>query len=134
MVEALKHIPNSIDFKDLKVQAKENIRYKRVVETEAQKELKHFKKYTKDTWFFLTKLHLKKVNFVINDNYSLPTESIIQSEIFLKQLEKYINIDATVAVLSAFPVFLFDYYGYEYISTLLELFIQIHLHFLNINN
>lgn len=119
MVEALKHIPTSTDFKDLKVLAKENIRYKNIVNSEAENKLKHIKKYTKEIWVSLIELHLKKVNFITNDDYMLPTENVVQSEIFLKQLEKYINVDATVAVLSAFPVFLFDYYGYKSILNLL---------------
>ena len=63
-------------------------------------------------------IHLKKVNFVVDDNYVVPIKNIPQLKIFLKQLDKYINVDSTVAVLSAFPVFLFDYYGYGSISNL----------------
>ncbi len=59
------------------------------------------------------------MNHVVNDDYSLPTVVIPQNEVFFKQLEKYINVDSTVAVLSSFPVFLFDYYGYKYICQLL---------------
>ena len=120
MVEALKHIPASIeDFKDLKVPAKTNVRYKKIVGIEAQKELKQLNKYTKKTWTLLIDLHLKKMNFIVKDKYVLPTENTTQFDLFLKQLEKYITIDATVAVLSAFPIFLFDYYGYKYISNLI---------------
>ena len=121
MVEALKHIPNHIDFKDLKVAAKANIRYKQLVNSEAQNELKQLKKYTKATWILLIELHLKKMNFITDDRYILPTKNKAQIDLFLKQLEKYIAVDATVAVLSAFPIFLFDYYGYNRISKLLSI-------------
>ncbi len=119
MVEALKHIPNHINFKDLKVPAKANIQYKKIVNSEAKNELKQLKKYTKETWVSLIAIHLKKMNFVIEDDYSLPSKNKTQFDLFLKQLEKYIEVDATVAVLSAFPIFLFDYYGAEYVSNLM---------------
>ena len=121
MVEALKHIPNAKDFKDLKVTAKTNIRYKQLVNSEAKNELKQLNKYTKTIWVFLIELHLKKMNFIMDDHYMLPTENKTQFNLFLKQLEKYIAVDATVAVLSAFPIFLFDYYGYKSISKLLSI-------------
>lgn len=120
MVEALKHIPISINFKDLKVAAKSNIRYKQLVNSDAKKELIQFKKYTEDIWISLIELHLKKMHFITDNQYIIPTENKAQLKIFLKQLEKYINVDATVAVLSAFPIFLFDYYGYKHISNLLQ--------------
>ena len=54
------------------------------------------------------------------DSYSLSSKNQPQFDLFLKQLEKYIEIDNVVAVLSAFPIFLFDYYGYSFISELIE--------------
>jgi hypothetical protein len=119
MVEALKHISDPSEFKKLKIKAKENIGYKNVVSEECKKELINLTAYTKDTWVQLIELHLKKMNHIVTEDYSLPKESISQDDIFSNQLNKYINIDATVAVLSSFPVFLFDYYGHKYISELL---------------
>ncbi len=120
MIEALKHYSDSIDFQHLTVKAKENIRYKKMVGDQAKNELKQIKKYTKAIWVQLIEIHLKKMNFIINDVFELPANQISQIDIFLKQLEKFIRRDARVAVLSAFPVFLFDYYGYKYISNLLS--------------
>lgn len=119
MVESLKHFSPKIDFKELKVKAKENIKYKQIVGYEAKNELKQITKYTKKIWIQLIELHLKKVNFITNEDYSLPMENISQDDIFSNQLDKYINNDSTVAILSSFPVFLFEYYGYGYISRLL---------------
>lgn len=120
MVEALKHFSDSIDFKELKIESKENIKYKQVVNDESKNELQQFSKYTKDTWIELIELHLKKMNFVVNDDFILPKDSIAQIEIFLNQLNKYIKIDSTVAILSAFPIFLFDYYGHDVINELIQ--------------
>lgn len=120
MIESLRHYSELIDFKNLKVSAKENIRYKQIVNNEAKNELKQVKKYTKRIWIELIELHLKKMNYIVNDYYSLPPNNISQETIFLNQLEKFIKIDSTIAVLCAFPVFLFDYYGPRYINNLFE--------------
>jgi len=71
----------------------------------------------KSKWIQIIIEHLKKMNYIVNDNYTIPTSIIPQIEIFVKQLEKHINIDETVAVLSAFPIFIFDYYGFEKFRT-----------------
>lgn len=120
MAEAIKHYSESISFNELKVKAKENIKYKQIVHCEAQNELKQITKYTKQIWIKLIELHLKKMNYITNGTDSLPTECISQIDIFEKQLEKYINIDSTVAVLSSFPIFIFDYYGYAFILKLIS--------------
>jgi len=120
MVEALKHFSESINFDTLKVKAKENIKYKDLVNKEAQKELKQIKKYTKEIWIQLIDLHLKKMNFIIEKDFSFPNKNFSQDEIFSKQLEDYINVDFTVSVLSSFPIFLLDYYGKKYILNLMK--------------
>lgn len=115
MVESLKHLSNKIDFKLLKVNAKENIKYKKVVGDECDNEYLQFTKYTKETWRVLVENHLKKMNYIINDQFIFPNENYSQNIIFKNQREKYIKIDSTVAVLSGFPIFIFDYYGSEHI-------------------
>ena len=64
--------------------------------------------------------HLKKMNNVVNNSYEFPDEIIDQLTIFNKQIEKHINIDKTVAVLSSFPIFLHDYYGNEDLKKRIE--------------
>ena len=120
MVESIKHYSELIDFKELKVDAKKNIKYKNIVHNVCKKEFLHFHLYTQKIWSQLIELHLKKMNYITNGNYILPTENSSQNDIFSKQLEKYINIDSTIAVLSSFPIFLFDYYGYNYIFKILS--------------
>ena len=120
MVEALKHISSAINFKELKFEVKKGKEYKKIVNQSCDKEYTDFNKYNKDIWVKLVEMHLKKMNFIVNNNFSIPNDIISQDEIFLKQLEKYIHIDATIAVLSAFPVFIFDYYGYDIVSKLIK--------------
>lgn len=120
MVEALKHICDYNTFKDLKVECKQNITYKNIVHTTAIKELSRIKSYSTDIWKLLINAHLKKMNYIVIDSYSLPEYLIPQITLFSKQLDKYILVDSTVAVLSAFPIFLFDYYGVAEIKKRIE--------------
>ena len=90
MVEALKHIPSNLEnFKTLKVQAKENIKYKQLVNNEARKEMKQINKYTSEIWGQLLELHLSKLNFLINNDYTIPKQQILQLKIFYEnEMEK----------------------------------------------
>ena len=120
MVEALKHISSKIDFEKLKVPAKINIKYKALVGTQSANHLKNLNGLTEENWKELIQMHLKKMNFIVNDSFALPASIISQFEIFNNQLTKYIRVDSTIAVLSAFPIFIFDYYGYEKILEILK--------------
>jgi hypothetical protein len=120
MVEALKHFSSTIDFKNLEVKAKENINYKKIANINCDTKYRDFNQYNKNTWIELIELHLKKMNFIITNDFSVPKNNIPQIDIFLKQLEKYINVNSTIAVLSAFPIFLFDYYGFQTIDDLIQ--------------
>lgn len=120
MVESLKHISDYDSFKDLKVNCKENIKYKNLVSENCLKELVHFNKYSTETWKKLIRTHLMKMNYVVNDSFVLPDIIVLQIKIFECQMEKYINIDSTVSVLNAFPIFLHDYYGNVRIKELIE--------------
>jgi hypothetical protein len=111
MVEALIHISPSINFENLKVPCKTNINYKGIVAADGEDHYKHFTQLSKQDWRKLIEIHLKKMNSIVNGNYTLPSGLISQLEIFNNQLVKFINIDSTVAVLSGFPVFISDYYG-----------------------
>lgn len=116
MIEALKHIENFDTFEELKAPCKKNVDYKRVVRQNGLENLKHIIHYDFKKWRILIDAHLKKMNKIVNDSYNFPSSIIDQLTIFEKQLKKHINIDQTVAVLSAFPVFLLDYYGIEELS------------------
>jgi len=120
MVEALKHIENFDTFEELKVKCKENIDYKKVVRQKGLVQLKQIIHYDFQQWKELIDIHLKKMNYIANDLFVFPSEIIDQLTIFNKQLEKYVNINQTVAVLSSFPVFLHDYYGNEDLKKRIE--------------
>ena len=108
MVEAIKHLKTGIDFKN--VIAESNSNYKQVVSKNCDHKLKDLSNLTKENWNFIIKEHSKKANFIVNDNFEFPNKIIEQIKIFENQKEKYINVNNKVAVLSAFPLFLLDYY------------------------
>lgn len=120
MVEAIKHISEAIDFKELAVNAKENINYKKIVSEECKSSLKDLTSLTYVNWLEIIQLHLKKMNYIVNGDFTIPKEHISQLEIFTNQLNKYLNANSTVSVLSAFPIFLFDYYGFKKIDELIR--------------
>jgi hypothetical protein len=120
MVEALKHIENFDTFKDLKVACGDFENYKKIVSDNCIESFKHFHLYDLNAWKMIIDTHLKKMNKVVNNSYEFPDEIIDQLTIFNKQIEKHINIDKTVAVLSSFPIFLHDYYGNEDLKKRIE--------------
>ena len=99
MSEALRHIADS--FKDLSVPCKTNIHYKNIVPANCHKEYIDIKKYNLDT----------KMNYIAFDEFEFLQQIVEQGYIFSKQLEKYINPKFEVSVLSAFPIFIYDYFG-----------------------
>lgn len=120
MVEALKHIEEYNTFKELKIASADFKNYKKIVSDNCIEHLKHFHLYDIETWNTVVETHLKKMNDLVNDTFTFPDAIIDQLTIFRKQLEKHINIYKTVAVLSAFPIFLHDYYGNEELRKRIE--------------
>lgn len=119
MIEAIKHLSPTIDFKNLKVPATVNINYKSLVASVGSNHLKNLNSLTESNWKELIEIHLKKMNFIVNNSFTLPSSIKSQLEIFNNQLTKYIQVDSTVAVLSAFPIFIYDYYGHNNTMNLL---------------
>ena len=109
MVEAIRHLKNGIDFKNT-VEAS-TPHYKAIASSNCDNDYKDFRKFTTTTWHYLIDQHCKKANFIVHDSFEFPTQSIGQLQLLAKQKEKYINRYQKVAVLSAFPLFIVDYYG-----------------------
>ena len=95
--------------------------YKKVSASECQPQLTNINKYTKEVWQELIRAHVSKMNYLVNDVFDLPIQIELQTVIFSKQLEKHINHKCPkVAVLSAFPIYVLDYYGVETLKNKLE--------------
>lgn len=131
MLEAIRHYKDMQSFKELTVKCKRancpykeecdeveaclnEPRYKNVSASECLPQLTNINKYTKEVWQELIRAHVSKMNYLVHDVFELPIEVETQSVIFSKQLEKHINHKCPkVAVLSAFPIYVLDYYGVE---------------------
>ena len=134
MVEAIKHFRDKDSFMDLAVKCKRtncpnmecNIKdqcisephYKEVVPTDCNLDVA--KLDTTEKWKILIDNHLCKGNLILTGNYSRPVHLLLQTEIFERQRNKYISQPCpVVAVLSAFPLFLQDYYGVSALNDML---------------
>ena len=109
MVEAIKHLKEDVSFKDVVVTSSKG--YKEVSSINSDKIYMHLNKLTEENWDKIIEEHCKKANFIVNNKFIFPEKIIEQITIFLKQKEKYIDRENKVSVLSAFPIFLLDYYG-----------------------
>ena len=70
-------------------------------------------KEIKQNWEYLKEMNVGKANYLCKGKNTMPAskEDILQDKIFNSQLEQYVNTeDCKVAVLNAFPIFLFDYF------------------------
>ena len=66
----------------------------------------------KQNWRHLIVMNVSKSNYICNDKNEIPDEADNQKDIFDNQLSKYIEAeDCKVAILNAFPIFLFEYFG-----------------------
>lgn len=114
MVEAIRHLEEGVEFKDVAVDAKiKGAEYKL---QSACSDYQHLKKLQKADWDYINTEHYKKANFIVHNQWILPTNKedlarLNQMCIFDSQLEKYIQPHQKVAVLSAFPFFIIEYFG-----------------------
>ena len=131
MVEAIRHFKDLESFKSLTVKCKrkncpykdecldkdrclKEPHYKTVATVDSKPQLSNVNSYTEAVWKELIAAHLCKANALVNDAFTLPTSLIPQDAIFSKQLEKHIcHKCPEVAVLSAFPLYVLDYFGCE---------------------
>jgi hypothetical protein len=63
-------------------------------------------------WILLINQHSAKANYICSGHCCLPEdkETVSQQKVFEAQLSKYLAIDDSVAILNAFPLFLFEFF------------------------
>ncbi len=131
MVEAIRHYKDMDSFRVLTVKCKgrnccymedcedrdtciNEPHYKTLVQNDSRIQLSNINAYTRGVWKELITAHLCKMNDLVTNVFELPDKLQTQTAIFNKQLEKYIDHRCPrVAVLSALPLFVLDYYGAE---------------------
>ncbi len=135
MVEALRHYTDRESFKELTVKCKrgncpnlnacadketclKEPHYKQIVTETSDPQLSNINKYTHSTWKELITAHLCKMNYLVHGTFDFPKNRCSQKDIFSKQKEKHIDYRCPhVVVLSAFPIYVLDYYGCEKLLT-----------------
>lgn len=66
----------------------------------------------RNNWQYLVTMNVSKANYICNGKNELPNEVDCQKDIFHNQLSKYvITEECQVAILNAFPIFLYEYFG-----------------------
>lgn len=71
----------------------------------------------KTNWLYLVTMNTSKAHYICNDKNELPEEVNSQKEIYDNQLAKYVDTEeCMVAILNAFPLFLFDYFGRKIVN------------------
>lgn len=111
MVEALKHLNREVSFYSVCVDIDKNAKYKRLAHENCNVVSSAYAQLTEKHWKYIISEHCKKLNYLILGSFDLPIEYFSQEVILNHQLEKHIMPNNQVAVLSAFPVFIADYYG-----------------------
>ena len=69
-------------------------------------------KVIKQNWEHIKNMNIKKANLICTGNYAIPSDksTISQRKIFEGQMNKYVTPHNQIAILNAFPLFLFEYF------------------------
>lgn len=135
MVESIRYFKNPLpdnDYKDYTVEASIDGAFKALVNDEAYYKNLDFICFginnksaalkiprepekinnIKGNWITVKEINVKKAYFICTGSYSVPQEisAISQQHIFDNQLNKYVNKNRRIAILNAFPLFLYEYY------------------------
>jgi len=126
MVEALKHVPVDRSIfqalcVDIVDEEPNTSNYKGLAHCEGDRCFRDFTNLSYESWKCLLAEHCKKANFIVYDQFVLPSTSVpTQVGIFKNELEKHIRPRKQVAVLSGFPLYLAEYFGIAWLTDLLQ--------------
>ncbi len=110
MVESLKHLNHSMSFEECVVSADiTGKEYKRLVSEETA--FQDLRNITEEDWRFIIQENMKKAELVATGRYNLPAVLPDQVSLLAGQLQRYRTRSGNVAVLSAFPLLLHEYFG-----------------------
>lgn len=121
MVEAIKHLPDDVDFSSVTISCKnkkiscgkDQISYKEHVAKTGNKKYKDISKIDHKDWKYIINEHCCKLSFLMDQGFNFPHKNYDQISIFHKQQDKHIKTKKEVSVLSSFPIFILDYYGVD---------------------
>lgn len=118
MVEAVKHIHPAADFQKVFAEISDNATYKSAVSQACHPDYTHLHELSELCWNTINRQHCMKAASLVAGEFLLPARLMSQMEIFTSQLETHIRPSQRVAVLSAFPLLLLDYYGIDQLALL----------------
>lgn len=120
MVEAIRHLRDDVPFKNTTAKCKAKIGYKRISHDEGDPVYQDMSRLGIDHWNKIIGENCKKLNYLMVGSFTFPEKYFDQQQIFARQLERHITPNEEVAVLSAFPIFVLDYYGCAKMAAMLN--------------
>jgi hypothetical protein len=114
MVEAFKHIKRATNFRETTYEITKGKKYKNHVDSST--DFPDIRKFNKSSWNYIILENCKKANLLVRGVYRKPSfrkvlENLKQEKIFDGQRKHHIIPHGQVAVLSAFPFFIIEYFG-----------------------
>ena len=115
MIEALIEVPKDEDFLSRCKIVVEDFRSYKKQTCELYASATDFSRYTQTTWKKLCQHNIKKANFIISQNYVLPSYNVFTTKCRQLDIFKYQKIlllnENKVYIISAIPLFLVEYFG-----------------------
>ena len=122
MVEAVKDSASEkfLCDKQRTILVEDSKNYKNTVHTKIGSPLKYFPKYTTTIWQRIIKQNLQQSSWILYDNDVMPdidtAKQMSQSDIYQAEYNKYVTKQNRIAILSAFPFFVMEYFPKEFIQ------------------
>ena len=122
MVEALKDSASKhfLSNENRTIMLNDSIKYKNIVHNKLECTLKNITEYTSIIWQRIIKQNLQQAYWILYDKDAFPdinvAKQMSQSSIYNAEYTKYIKKQNRIAVLSAFPFFIIDYFPQEFIQ------------------
>lgn len=122
MIEALKDSAseNFLSNKNRTIMFIDSIKYKNIVHNKIEPTLRNINEYTSIIWQRIIKQNLQQAYWILYDKDTFPDINIAkqmsQLDIYNAEYTKYITKQKRIAVLSAFPFFIIDYFPKEFIQ------------------
>jgi hypothetical protein len=116
MLESFYHLINinDIDYRKRVIRIRDCIKYKKIVNEENFIRKKGGNLNANDI-FYIIRQNVKKVNFIIYDNFDIPEfkqiSKLSQNNLFKNELNKFINPSKYVSVVSSIPMFMIEYFN-----------------------
>ncbi len=118
MAEAIQHIKEDIEFKNTLAKSSKEATglsksYKNIALNSCDNCYTDLNHLSNDNWKVIIDEHCKKLNFIMINDFTFPSQLFEQLNLLNKQVDIKEQNNNKVSVLSSFPIMLIDYYGYS---------------------